>query len=227
MAYVKLLQKADQQSKDVVSGYLRELQNVINPHHATPFHIQCCCLQFYLLTEYFTKYGDNMTLNQAMDTITTKSGISKCHNTAYGNILIDPDDDKIKEYRWDFTINGSVICCYVGIDSSDKKYANDRFTRNKPDRSGFYAFRCDGYFDYKGDGKFKAAHYGPLLQQGCRSGDIISMIVNVRSGILRYYCNGKDLGNAPTWILLNRKYYMAIEINRIGTSIQLIDFQTK
>ena len=227
MAYSELLRKTDQRSKDIVSGYIRELQNSVDPDYSTPLQIQFCCLQYYLLREYFTKYGANMVINEAMDTITwidkTKAESVRA-NTAYGNIVVDPENDTIYEYKWQFKMSDPRDYVYIGLDSSDKKHTNITYVNATANKCTFYGYRTGGWFDWNVGNGFQTDWHGSNL----KTGDIISMVVNVKDGTIKYFINEKDLFVAPPKLLLNEKYNMAVSIYKnMKTNIQITDFDTK
>ena len=224
MAFCNLLKIADQRSKDTVFGYLRELQNMVDPDYSTPQQIEYCCLEYYLSKEVFTERGDNMTINQTMDMVTNAA---KADNTAYGSIIIDPSnqDNKISEYKWDFkflTVEPRFV--YIGLDSSDKENINTSFVYPADNKHIFYGFATDGWFDWQidyGTG-LKCVKYG----EKCRKNDKITMILNIKDATLRYEKNGKDFGIVGTKINLEKKYHLAVNIYTKDQSVQIVDFQT-
>ena len=200
-----------------MTGFIRELQKSVDPNHVTPLQIQYCCLDYYLLREYFTKYGDNLKINENMDKITPTHFI---YNSAYGNILIDPENKYIEEYKWDFKVSGN--CAYIGIDSSDKQHTNNRFTDQLINDCDFYGYCLDCFFEWQSDKEFKMLSYGYPIK-----GDTVSMMVNVKNGTMKYYRDGDNLGKVETKIPLSKKYHLAVSIYTLGDFVQIIDFQTK
>ena len=220
----RLLKDADQRSKDTVNGYLRELQNMVDPDYSTPPLIEYCCLAYYLRDEYFTKCGNAMRINEEKDTATNTNSLMQ---TVYGNILIDPMNDKVSEYKWEIELlECSGQYGYIGLDSSDKKCSNTNFAVPGNNRHVFYGYATDGFFDWQKDYDkgLSALRYGKEIH---REHETITMVLNIKDASLRYYRNGKDLGVVKPSIKLDLKYYFAVMIRTKGQSVKIVDFQTK
>ena len=142
MMSLKRLKTANKQFKYSVFGYLRdhEKKQSIN----IPEMIKYICLNYYLLTEKFTKHGDAMSLNESKDTVQKNDNIDVV-NSVYGDVPIDIKDESIIEYEWKFKIEGDLSLWFgIGIDSSNKEWINADFAAKYSNKSQFYAWEIIG-----------------------------------------------------------------------------------
>ena len=135
------VKKIDQQYKDIVIGFIRELNNQLTSNHFVniPLEIIYLCLLFYwndefdpLLCGKYLKLSEN---NKKLSAVQAK------WNTCYGKIIINPSINGL--YIWKIKIvepdtNGLVI----GIDNAKGKYANDYFWDKK--ETGSYNWHAWG-----------------------------------------------------------------------------------
>ena len=136
------LKRAKGKDKTAVFGYVRKCQYSLpqnSSYYNIPQLIYFICYAFYTKTEYFTKYGKHIKLNDEQDTV---SNIYSSASTAYGNININGNDDGNIIYLWTLKIlslstNYPVIV--IGIDSSNKMYINERFVTTS-NKHLFYVF---------------------------------------------------------------------------------------
>ena len=219
----------DQSQKDLVAGYFRQIQSLMNKHeHAyydTPPLVVYLTILYYYIREYFTKCGVGMKINETGDKIDTIS--LEGESTAYGNIEIDGSSNRI--YRWKIKIMSipqySPIIA-VGIDSSNKKWLNRYFYFKHQDSSYYvYKFTRNRGFKYRNSRNEYANNYG----HGIDVGDIITMELDTNKKMIRFYHNGEDQGIAFENIDFseNKKYHMAVFLYDPDICLQLIDFRQK
>ena len=120
----------DVRSKNTVFGFIRESQSLFDTETQCyiPDVVGYIVLMYCYIAEYFTVYGSNIEYNQSTNTIKYISSCHGQHETAYGNINIDTNDNCI--HRWTLRIiNDECYEIFIGIDSSNKSYINDQFYR--------------------------------------------------------------------------------------------------
>ncbi len=223
---LKRLKSADKRFKYSVFGYIREYEE--DKPVNVPIMINYICLSYYLLTEKFTKHGDEMVLNESNETV-TKTDYSY-NNTVYGGIIIDGEDDSIIEYEWKFKVilKGWIG---IGIDSSNKKCINTDFTDSDDNGSQFYgvvmnhrkkAFLYDPNTDPTNDKPNCDIKLEPS------SGQHVKMTLNTNDKSLRFECAGEYLPIYHKDIDFDhRQYNMAIVLSSCGDHVQLTKFSIK
>ena len=146
-------------------------------------------------------------------------------NTSYGNV--DILSMRHIEYKWKIKINagfGGYIS--IGISSNDE-YDED-----------YTAWRNDGqyvnyhHYGYNGWGGYiisKKDPYGTRYSEHFAAGDVIDMILNLKSKELSFCKNGKNLGVAFDNIETTDDliYRLAISIGEIHTNLTIIEFTEK
>ena len=214
--------KATNREKIIVNGYIKKCQYLLpsnEPYYNIPQLIYFTVIAFYHKCEYFTKHGDKIEINDKYDTATNKTST---YNTVYGNIDINGNESII--YVWKIKII-LVDLIIFGIDSSNKKHLNNRFSANYTsgwikNEFEFYGcgFSIDCIWSYTKEIDDQECDYG------IKKGDIITMELNLRNKTLKWYINDQYINFILTKINFdNKKYNMAIELR--NSSVQLIDYQ--
>ena len=215
---LKRVKSANKHFKFSVFGYLRdhEKQESIN----IPMMIKYICLNYYLLTDKFTKCGNQITLH---DDNHIAIDIEKC-NTAYGEIIINDKDTSIGLYEWTFNVKLGSSWIGIGIDSSNKEKINSDFTVND---SSF----CAVLFDV-GTGKAHAWYNqeAKATQRDCPlnmnevSEERITMILDVFDRTLKFERNGQLLEICIYNIDMNKDYHMAVGMGFFQQTVKLTKF---
>ena len=227
----KKLKIAKGKNKSVVFGYIRNCQSLLpqnNSHYNISKLIYFICYAFCRKTEYFTKHGKNMKLNDKYDTL---SNINSSESTAYGNIDIDCNNDKNIVYLWTLkVVSFSTIqpVLIIGIDSSKRMHINQRFTAltNK------HSYHALVFFDFgigkitkkmKNDNNPITAYVSSTT---IKKNDIIKMELNCCSKKLKFWYNDQMLDNSIIDIDVGNDnvYHMAISSFNQENSIQIISF---
>lgn len=198
----------------LVFGYI----NRIERKHSIiiPNEIKSICLEYYLIKEYFTVHGANISLDET-NMIATHSTYSP--DTVYGNYLIDPTDATIARYKWKLVTNGpqfSVI--YLGIDSSNKEYISNDFTNWSVNKHAWYAFSKSG-ITLRHD-----IQCGQLSDVTIQNNEIFNLVLDVEKK--SFAIKSAEYEEAHEDIeTVNVQYYLAITMASPDQKIQLIDFE--
>ena len=211
----------DQKAIDVVSGYIRQCQKLLpknNIYYTIPSLVEQMCITYYWIHEYFTVYGDNITLDKINN---IASSILDEYNieTIYGNIIID---DKPIIYKWIFKILKLESIIIIGIDSSNKQFCNGDYA-TKRNTNSYYSYGSDGLkFGHNESEQFEVeGEYGYCF----KTGDIVIMELNVFDKTLGYYINNKYFGIAFDNIDFKNRYYnIGVMFVAAENSIQLTEF---
>lgn len=221
-----------QQTKDTVSGYLRQIQLLLpykqNSFYIIPELIKTIITIFYN-GECFATAGDRIELNH--QNINFKSYNHKKSVTAYGNMNITNDCT----YIWRFKLNHIVDnwgMMAIGI-ASKNKHLNDSFSDMRRSYAiqfykGNYNWnqvRCEG--DDPVDIKWKHHGYHCRGRHVFKKDDVISMTLNMEHCTLIYHINGRkyDAWFENIKLYKDTVYSMAISFTDGEYNISLIDYQ--
>ena len=120
----------EQRQIDTVNGYVRAeakecLDARMEPYDNMPDLTLKLIWEYYRMTEFFTKYGDNIQYDERQNILSSNPKQSTHSCSAYG--VIDIDMKKDEKYLYSWTIKmleasqyGSCIT-WIGIDSSNRK----------------------------------------------------------------------------------------------------------
>ena len=215
MSFQKLLKMVDTRSKDSVFGYIRQSRENADDT-AIPTMIQYCCLKYYFINEYFTKCGDKLQINDNGKIVSSMFN-DDTTGSAHANIMIDPQNASIIKCKWNIKILKMYGNCYFGIDSSNNPKTNEDFTSFFNSDHNCYAFAMlSGDFAALPDTYKK---YG----ERCCNCDVIRMELDVTNQTLKFYRNGKDLGDGPLKVDVSKKYHMAIAFH-IGGCFEIVGY---
>lgn len=136
MPSLKKVKSADNESKDVVFGYVREVDKSMENTNI-PAAISCLCLAFYYFPEYFAKAReDKFKISDDKLTIISIDNCSYENHSIYMNKWINSQSNKI--IKWTFKINNKGRdCLYFGLAStySDDLLQNDFINEYHPNYS--------------------------------------------------------------------------------------------
>ena len=119
----------------MVNGYIKQTEKeLLDNDMIIPSLVITTCILFYHLGEFFTIWGDDVTVEDDLTTVKIKA-ISNTlriegyvRNTAYGNIIISKHYPCI--YSWTIQIlQLDVFDTFLGIESSNKTNTNTNYTR--------------------------------------------------------------------------------------------------
>ena len=214
---------ADQRTKDIVFGFIKQSQNLFNKnsiYHNIPSLVHNLCLNYFWISEYFTLHGSDITLNK--DKNIAKVNKENSNGTVYGNV--DIDINALVKYEWIFETSGFEEIC-IGIDSSNKQYPDKDYTDPVINKFNFYAYYNGGNKFFCGSDR-TGTKYGDSWEDDQKY--IIKMILNVPNKTLEYYVDNESEGIAFDNIDFNDKEYnMAVYTNRSDKEsvVQLLDFK--
>ena len=207
MSFQKLLKMVDDRSKDSVFGYIRQSRDT-SKDAAIPMMIQYCCLRYYFINEYFSKHGNNLTISDNGQIVTAlESGLNSKHNSAHGNIIIDPTNEYITQYEWKIQLlkfRGGYFGIAPFESSSDSGYKLGLLGGTITNHKEIYGYA------------------GRIYQN-----DTISMVFNVTDKSLSFHHNGTDLGNIPYTIDMKRKYKMIVTLFTKNQSVQMLQYKER
>eukprot|EP01084_Bolivina_argentea_P258630 436109_1 len=205
------LKKINQTCKNIVSGYMRHIQDLI--FNITEFpYIFTICLMYYSDSEYFTTIGQDISVYDYNKVLSSYAlDMSYCYygdGTSYGNIPIN--NNSALKYIWTFklfTMDQSIVA--IGIDSSNKLHTNNAFY-DCDNKQPYYAVEMISI----GGCSFKYCMDMPQIQYGQSINDCdeIKMELNVKCRTLKFYINDCDQGIAFDDIDFKNdiQYYMAV-----------------
>ena len=85
MAQIEQLKTVEQDSKDVVNGYMKSMQTLLSLEMIPPLIISLIIL-YYDIKEWFLVSGKNITISDE-DNVISSHELTAC--TAYGNLTIN------------------------------------------------------------------------------------------------------------------------------------------
>ena len=139
-------------------------------------------------------------------------------------MLINPKNVSISKYKWKIKILKIPSSISIGIDSSNKSMINGYFSNLCSAAHSFYALELTPEWNvsFVSNEPVTYSNSGEI----CYEGDIITMELDVAHETLRFYRNGKDIGNFPGKINMNKQYHLAIAFLAEG-QCELLEYQEK
>ena len=212
---------------DLITGYFKQIQSQINDNYDPPSLVIYITILYYLSREYFSICGGNININEDGDTVSTAFGNG---GTAFGNILITANPSA--KYIWKFQIidkqKWSTVTVGIALKTESKEILDRWFYKPSQDVP-FYAYKTvlkSGY-KFENDPDIQT---GIMYGHGAVIGDMITMELDTKQKSIRFYLNEEDLGMAYENVKFDFEqdeiegYHMAVFINRVITSVKLIDF---
>eukprot|EP01084_Bolivina_argentea_P223569 378251_1 len=247
-SYFRIIKHTDPTTRDIVFGFIRDIQALLSKNIIVPSEIVYMCLLYFYNVEYFTTHGSDMSIHD-------NGQIVKHHatgyyydadvndgNTVYGNLEINPNDYikciwifKMIKLSTDAMIaiglastQANTESCFHGcwVNAADAEWV-----RSEPEEDCVnvsYAYqKCDNdiLFITSIDG-FQADSDKDYGNSDLNEGDEIKMELDIQNRTLKYYVNSKDQGMADDnlWFGANKTLMMAVSINT-PSEIQLTDFK--
>lgn len=226
------LKHINQKTKDLVSGYIKNMEKELNGS-IIPSLIITTCILFFHAKEFFSKIGKfMMTDDESLTTLRVSSNVDNpdsqkiARNSAYGSVVIHDKHHCI--YVWTIKIlKVDVFDTFIGMDSSNKKYINANFTL----QSGYDKLYKYYAIDHCG---LKYGHIEGEEEYGIRFGvnSVVRMEVNTKDKTIEYWINGKSQGVAFENVDFDDcEYYFAVSLctneYEYAHCVKLIDFQQK
>ena len=248
----------DHYTKNIVNGYLKQQQYSLpyqeNSYFIIPSVVIQIILSFYYNPEYFTDHGYFINLNETKkeatytmddhddddsdsddDDYSYKLGF----NTLYGNIAISKHN-YCNRFIWKYNISnpGQDLIIGIGLDASNKSYANRAFDDRNENESVFYAFETDTDGDTYKQCKIPDEKNGEELKYYVSSygsgfaftGEehTLTMELNTKTMVLRYWVDDKDQGIAFDKELVSLdndiEFVAAISMNEEVT-VKLVEYK--
>ena len=186
--------------KNVVYGYIRNVQNTVFSENNDPFYIipkliiRLCLLFWYeAMDEFDPKLcSKNMKISNDKKTVSMKTnGSSSC----YGSIIIDSTIKNV-EYIWKIKNIGDNAAVYIGIDNSNAKWTEDYFDNQHEKASYAYGL-------YLG----KICQWNATKKSGApraKKGDIVTMILKfgTKKATLDIKVNDGDNFRICSWVMV-------------------------
>ena len=233
------VKKVDQRTRDIVNGFIKQTQSILpsndNPYYNIPSLVFILTILYYSNPEYFTIHGENMKVNENKDVIECIRAI-RDNNTVYGNFVITKEDKG--KFMWTFKLykaeSGAIA--RIGIDSSNKKFANTDLTGYGNNENAYYIYHSY-YVEYPGlwrgcnkiishNTDLNPNNYG-VYGYGCHEQSEVKMVLNMDNKTMTYDIHEQDQLKSivsETISFENDEHYsMCISLN--GTmSVQLSNF---
>ena len=212
---LKIIKTADEGVKDLVFGYVRDAENVLEQDIIPPL-IYHLCLIYCIQQDYFAIFNESNYnyINQQKTKITK---IGKGVGTIYGSYVMKCNNESKNVYKYKFKILENYGCIIIGI---------DEYINNKQINLPFYLQQNTFNYSY--------SSYGYLCINGKLGGqewsgdpfnenDIITMYIDCGSNKICWLKNDKQYEIIQ---IGNGDYRIAVYLGGSygGTSLQLSSF---
>ena len=220
MDLARKLKEADDETKDLVSGYVRRMQNLFKDK-IIPKEVTNLCIIYYFITEFFAKYGDDMNVS----TKDTKNDLvsitpNSRWNTAYGNIVIDINETPNLIYRW--TIAKNTNATLIGIEIDDFRNINSNISAfHRGDDYPYYYWFVDHFLQRNDASENLEQRY---RNKKAPKNAEITMELNCKDRTIRFIVNKEDFGIAFTKIIPGYNYRFGVSLCQNG-DVQLVNFE--
>ena len=174
--------------------------------------VSSMCILFYRDDEVFDIIGANVRVSSNKKCI-TKLECCNWKNNTYGILEIPSMSDFI--YNWDLKINNNEGIM-IGI--SSVQCPSHDFEKKKNGHHYVYWHNGDIYNPYE----MTWDNYGDRY----RSGDIVSMNVDLREKQIIFSINGKDQGVAYDYVHQDEdvKYRLMVAMHSANASVEIVNF---
>ena len=207
----------DQETKDSVNGYIRNVQESLpkdNAYYNIPKLIIYWCLLYYDQEE-FVKDPALRSPNFRFLSNTKVQKIRDCYHTAFFTKIA-----KTATHEWKFRLNkfdSAGFTTIIGIWKTTFPMKYDAKLSISPQ---FYGFYVNNKVLTATDEDIRR-EYGDRY---CKQGDVIEMILNLNKLQLSYKVNGEDYGIAFNNIS-DTTYRAALCLHYSGDSVELLSYQ--
>ena len=222
MSMFEEVKSADQRQTDIVSGYIREYERMLDvttySSKSVPPLVVVTCLYYYFEREQFDvmHHHQYISLSKENMMITrTKTG----EGLAYLCVIAEKGT-----HFWRFKWTKQSSPCYAAFGvwkTSHSLHSGNHMLAAHKDKC--YAFKTgQQHASMKIGLHFHASdEYG----RKCREGDIVGMRLDLNEGVLAYTVNGHDYGVAAN-IDKGKSYRAFVYLYRNGDAVELLSYQT-
>lgn len=216
----KLLRKIDQRTKYSVYGWIRDKEKILKLGNV-PSMIKSICILYFRKEEIFDVISyKGIQLSENGKSITAKSDIDGPDNNNYGAMEIESESNTF--YKWEFKVTGNK-CDWIGFGISSKQIPNDFHEKD---------FKCIYYIIRNDAGKLRrSSHrrrscYDSYSDTSFKTGDLISLHLNLKKRKMELMVNGKQRGIAFTNIETSQDiaYRMFVSLNKSDVTVEIMDF---
>lgn len=216
------LQDVDQKEKDIVFGYMKDINQSIEIDYIIPSLVLHSCLLYYYQPEYFAIIAteDNeQSVNISNDKMTV-SLIPNQWASCFGNVEIHSMSKRI--CRWSIRVKGeggvsNAKLLVVGVSGNGS--LSDVFFHQNEENS----FACNGVGDQWINGTISN------IKNLCawEHGDLIGIKLDLKQRTMEYFCNGKTQGIIHENISISDaiSYRLAVYLDWDGLTVTIENFQ--
>ena len=225
------LNKISPSQRDLVFGYLREYESILNqddennPFYTIPDLIIYITLSYYMF-EYFKLYPEIIKAPDDHRTVTRCENSNIWHNVCYSATEINPAKDKCS-YQWIVKIESMKDCLLIGFGSD---YETPNVISLHDTQSAYYLLHpYSGRVDGTGNKQVDAREY--MEYGSVKSGDTICLEFSCYGdkSYIKYYVNDVDKGVAFSADEINMDnnitYRMAVSLCDAGDSVTITDLK--
>ena len=221
----------DQKTKDIVIGFIKIIENELSYGTIIPSLVITTCILFYHFPEFFTVYGDDITVNDT-STIITLTTSRFIHQASFGNVKITGNNCI---YSWTIQcLEQNGYASFIGIDASNKSLINNFVPERRPELINYYAMDSRGnihtHSHQQSQGHFRR-RYEIRYCSGFDIDDTIKMNVDTINKTIEYYVNDEYQGVAFKNIEIENpeiEYYLVVHMGSShyadDSSFEIVDF---
>eukprot|EP01084_Bolivina_argentea_P000398 750_1 len=224
------LKCVDETSKNIMFGYIRNIEKIYN----APLAVKHLCLLYYFETEEFGAHSEKLVISSSSKTKHNDivHQIDRTFwNSVFGLVVISSDNNPNAIYCWSFKVTFNAPTYHttapsIGIVSDTKAIDDYCFSdRDREDEYHYYGWETTWKEIRSNNVDITTKHpFGDYPK--IKSGDILKMEVNLKNKSIKHFYNDKDLGIAFNNIDLNYKYYLGISFAD-QDRVQIVDFKIK
>ena len=235
MASLKQAKMIDQETKDLIFGYVRKANDSLSS--TIPVMINyICLLYYYLVPEKFIKCSSECMQiassendGRTNDIVRMKDGCG--WSNMHGNVIINPTENPKVTAAWRVKIDADL--CVIGIHSmygDDTTCYGDAYTANIDEETGnMTQTRMSPNYGWQGDLKTIISHINKKRgMDEFKRGDMIEMRLDLSEKTLRFQKNNKETNIVFNNIDISANYHLMIRTTADSeSSFQIIDFDIK
>ena len=226
MPSLKTIKWIDQRNKDLMFGFIREINEL---YTTIPMMINyICLLYYYLIPEKFIKCSSNLNITSSdsnkNDVVTICKYSSEWENM-HGNVIINTENNPNVIATW--TVKTNSVCCIIGIhsmyDDENICYGDDY----NDSESG--SNRMSPNYGWEGEGGRIGTGYtwygGGGMEKFDDGDNVIKMELNVSKKQLKFYKNGQETKVVFNDIDITTDYHLMIRCYPKQHQINVYSFQ--